>query len=76
MMSITVGDAQADLRRLITLALQGEQIIIADDGNRRVLLQPMPAEMEHRLLGTGKGLLLYMANDFDATPDEFQEHIE
>ncbi|KXK54879.1 MAG: type II toxin-antitoxin system prevent-host-death family antitoxin [Chlorobi bacterium] len=76
MMNITVSDAQADLRRLIALALQGEQIIIADDGNRRVLLQPMPTETEPRRLGTGKGLLLYMADDFDDTPDEFQGDIE
>ncbi|MBL7986668.1 MAG: type II toxin-antitoxin system prevent-host-death family antitoxin [Chlorobi bacterium] len=76
MLNITVADAQADLQRLISLAMQGEQIIISDDGNHHVLLQPIATESSPRRLGTGKGLLVYMADDFDKTPDEFQEHIE
>ena len=76
MLNITVADAQADLQRLISLAMHGEQIIISYDGNHHVLLQPIATESSPRRLGTGKGLLVYMADDFDKTPDEFQEHIE
>ncbi len=75
--TITVEEAQARLREIISGLTPGEEVVITD--NRQPVAKlvwqhaarpPRPAP------GLGKGSILYMAPDFDETPEEFKEYTE
>lgn len=74
---MTVADAQARLPELIAALQPGEAVVItADDRPVARLVAEEPPKREPRKLGTLKGTVLYMAPDFDATPDDFKEYME
>lgn len=73
MATYSVNEAGAQLARLIEAALAGEQVIISDGNLPPVILMPAKQIRPKRIPGSGKGQLLYMAADFDATPPEFEE---
>jgi antitoxin (DNA-binding transcriptional repressor) of toxin-antitoxin stability system len=52
----------------------GEEIIIARDNKPLLRLVPIEPLQRARQPGSGKGQLLHMADDFDATPDDFAEY--
>ena len=60
----------------MSLALSGERVVITRDAEPRVVLQPIITPAAQRQLGAGKGMVLYMADDFDETPEDFREQIE
>ncbi len=75
--TITLKEAQANLKQLIDKLAPGEEIIITENqqpvaklvGERSVALsRPAP--------GLGKGSILFMAPDFDEPLEEFKEYME
>ena len=77
MTTITIEEAQANLRDLIHALPAGEEVVITD-GDRPVarLLSAAASVSVARRPGTMKGTILYMAPDFDAPLDEFKEYME
>ncbi len=86
MTQLSVEEAQGRLRELLQAALGGDEIVIGDNGHA-VRLVPVPdeprtnAEGEKQLerrprFGSAKGIVLYMADDFDAPLEEFKEYME
>ena len=76
---ITVEDAQATLKDLIHKLAPGEEIIITEDQQpvaRLVSEQSHAAKPPRPGPGLCKGVILYMASDFDAPLDEMREFIE
>ncbi len=78
MQTITVQEAQGDLAEIIERLLAGEEIVITRDDKPVATLRatgqaPSPKQ---RQLGTLKGSVLYMAPDFDAIPEGFEEYVE
>jgi len=69
-----IGEAKAHLSDLVQKALLGEEIIIARDNKPLLRLVPIEPPQRTRQPGSGKGQLLHMAEDFDATPDDFAEY--
>jgi antitoxin (DNA-binding transcriptional repressor) of toxin-antitoxin stability system len=78
MQSITLEEAQSRLAEIIEkLQPGGEVVIIRDDKPVATLRAiPSPAPGKQRQLGTLRGSVLYMAPDFDAIPEGFEECIE
>jgi len=48
--------------------------IIAWDNEPVLELVPLDRPAQPRTPGSGKGQIVYMASDFDATPEEFRDY--
>lgn len=70
-----IAEAKAHFSELIQKALLGEEVIIAKGHKPLVKIVPLDNNKKHRLPGSGKGQLLYMADDFDTTPEDFEGYM-
>lgn len=72
---INIADAKARLPELVDRAANGEEIIIARNGEPRARLVPLPTRPK-RVPGMGAGQT-WVADDFDdPLPDELQAAFE
>ncbi len=53
----------------------GEEVIIARDNKPLAMLVPIERARQKRTPGSGKGQILFMAENFDAIPRGFEEYI-
>jgi len=74
-MQVTIHEAKTHLSRLIQKVLQGEEVIIAKGNQPLVKLVMLPEAQQGRRIGGAKGLIKYMADDFDAPLEEFQDYM-
>ena len=74
MSQYNIAEAKAQLSDLTRRALAGEEIVIARDSTPLVRLVPVQPPKRPRQPGSGKGQLLWMASDFDAIPDGFEDY--
>ena len=70
-----IAEAKAHFSEIIQKALLGEEVIIAKGNRPLVKIVPINSPDEKRLPGSGKGQLVYMAPDFDTTPDDFKDYM-
>ncbi len=75
MSQYNIAEAKAQLSDLTRRAMAGEEIIIARDNSPLVRLVPVRLPKRPRQPGSGKGQLLWMAPDFDALPEGFEEYV-
>lgn len=69
-----IADAKAHFSELIQKTLLGEEVIIAK-GNRPIAkIVPLASDEELRIPGSGKDQIRYIADDFDATPEDFMDY--
>jgi prevent-host-death family protein len=73
-MAYNIADAKAHFSELVRRAAQGEEIVIARDNHPLVKLVPVAPAPGQRKPGSARGLILHMADDFDATPKDFAEY--
>lgn len=73
MKQVNVYEAKTHLSRLLTEAMQGEEIIIARDGVPLVRLTPVSSPARPRLLGCMRGKIT-IHDDFDDPLEEFAEY--
>lgn len=71
MPQFNIAEAKTHLSELIQKALLGEEIVIARDNKPQVRIVPIKPRAGKRVPGSGKGQILLIADDFDATPDDF-----
>jgi len=80
MTSVTLEEAQARLPELVAAVERGEEVVITKDQRATVKLAlvgtPITPAKERPQFGSAKGKILYMAEDFDATPEDFKEYLE
>jgi antitoxin (DNA-binding transcriptional repressor) of toxin-antitoxin stability system len=78
MQSITLQEAQRHLAEIIDHLPPGEEVIILRDDQPVATLRATPPSTPRKLrqLGTLRGSVLYMAPDFDAIPEGFEEYVE
>lgn len=69
-----VAEAKARLSELVQRAVAGEEVVIAKDNTPLLRLVPLLPAGRTRKPGTAKGRL-WMAADFDKTPDDFGEYV-
>ena len=89
-MTISIEQAKAQLDSLIERSSAGEEVVITRDGRpvARVMppahtgpteqaeaTSPLPSQSP-RQPGWGKGIITYIAPDFDAPLDDFKEYME
>jgi antitoxin (DNA-binding transcriptional repressor) of toxin-antitoxin stability system len=56
-------------------AMLGEEIVIARDNKPLAMLVPIKRAARKRVPGSGKGQILFMAENFDAIPQGFEDAI-
>ena len=80
MEQVTLEEAQMRLADLIARAMQGERVLIVGEDQQSVELVPVPPieSTTDRYLefGSARGLIRYMAPDFDAPLEDFKEYME
>lgn len=75
MAQVTIHEAKTHLSRLIQRALAGEEIIIAKGNKPLVRLAVLPEARPQRRIGMAKGLVTYIAEDFDAPLEDFADYM-
>jgi prevent-host-death family protein len=76
MSTVTMEEAQAQLPELIDRVSSGDEVIITRDQRPVARLVPnLPTEKKVRRSGTMKGTVLYIAPDFDAPLDVFNDYM-
>jgi len=76
MQTITLAEAQSHLAEVIEKLTPGEEVLITRDDQPVATLRAAPAPRKPRQPGTLKGTVLYIAPDFDAIPEGFEEYVE
>ncbi len=68
MTKVNIHEAKSQLSKLIKLAKNGEEVVIANNGNDEVRLVPVePVEKDWWGMDEGKG---WIADDFDELPED------
>jgi antitoxin (DNA-binding transcriptional repressor) of toxin-antitoxin stability system len=78
MQTISLEQAEGHLAEIIDRLSPGEEIVLtrADKPVATIRATLPPPARKLRQLGTLKGSVLYMAPDFDAIPEGFEEYVE
>ncbi|MCL4182016.1 MAG: type II toxin-antitoxin system Phd/YefM family antitoxin [Burkholderiaceae bacterium] len=74
MSKFNIAEAKSRFSELVQKAMMGEEVIIARDNKSVLKLVPLDRPVRPRVPGSGKGQIVYMAPDFDATPEEFRDY--
>jgi prevent-host-death family protein len=74
-MNVNIAEAKAHLSALVQKALTGEEVVIARDNKPLVKLVPLEPVAERRRPGSAKGQIVFIADDFDQTPDDFKDYL-
>ncbi len=76
MQTITVEEAQNHLAEIIDKLPPGEEVVLTrDDKPVATIRATPPMAREAPRFGTLKGTILYIAPDFDAIPEGFEEYL-
>ena len=76
MTQATIHQAKTHLSKLIRKALDGEEVIIANRDEPLVRLEAVHSKKSKRKIGSGKGLVTYIAPDFDKPLEDLAEYME
>jgi antitoxin (DNA-binding transcriptional repressor) of toxin-antitoxin stability system len=71
--AIDLNSAPPRLRELVDEATQRGELLLIDGGKAVAKIVPLNPSREPRRPGSARGLI-HMADDFDATPDDFKDH--
>ena len=70
---VSIEEAQTLLNQLIEEAFAGEEVVIVEGDRRLVKLVVAPEVRKQRRLGGAKGIIRYMADDFDAPLEDYED---
>ena len=76
MTQATIHQAKTHLSKLIRKALDGEEVIIAKRDKPLVRVEAVRSKTPKRKIGWGKGLVTYIAPDFDEPLEDLAEYME
>ena len=71
MAQFNVAEAKARFSELVQKAVSGEEVVIARDNRPLLRLVPLGASAGKRKPGSARGRV-WMAADFDRTPEDFE----
>lgn len=74
MARFNIGAAKAHFSELVEKAMLGEEVIIAKDHKPVAQLVALHKARGPRKPGSGKGQILFVADDFDAVSDGFEDY--
>ena len=70
-MNVTIHEAKSHLLRLIQKAMHGEEVIIFNGKQAMVKIVPLKGAYPERRLGGARGIIKYMAEDFNDEINDF-----
>jgi prevent-host-death family protein len=73
--TVTIEEAQVHLAELVSKLAPGEEVVITDKQQPVARLLSVKSKAQ-RELGTMRGSITYIAPDFDAPLDDFQEYMQ
>lgn len=77
--TVTIEEAQAHLKELIAKLAPGEEVVITE-GERPIAKlvgeSPLPKRTLRPPPGLGKGMITFIAPDFDAPLEDMKEYME
>lgn len=76
MQQFNIAAAKTHLSELVQRAVLGEEIVIARDNKPLAMLVPIKRPPQQRVPGSGKGQILFMAENFDAIPEGFEDYVK
>lgn len=76
MTAVNIHEAKTHFSKLIRRTLAGEEIIIARGGTPLIKLVALPGARARRQLGGGKGMVKWIAPDFDAPLEAFEDFMK
>lgn len=74
MVQVNAEEAKTKLLDLIASAIEGETVLITQDGRQTVQLVPVESVERRPQFGSAKGLI-HMADDFDAPLEDFKDYM-
>jgi len=74
MAQFNVAEAKARFSELVQKAVSGEDVVIARDNRPLLRLVPLGATSGPRKPGSARGRI-WMAPDFDRTPEDFEAYV-
>ncbi len=74
MAQFNVAEAKARFSELVQKAVSGEEVVIARDNRPLLRLVPLAGSGRRRSPGSAKGRV-WMAPDFDRTPEDFEDYL-
>ena len=75
MARFNIAEAKTHFSRLVQQAMLGEEVIISKDNRPVLKLVPLNEPKQPRQPGSGRGQVLHIAIDFDATPGDFKGYV-
>lgn len=75
MTQFNIAEAKAHFSEIVQKAMLGEEVVIAKDNKPILRLMPLVTQNGVRKPGSAKGQVLYMAPDFDETPDHLKDYV-
>ncbi len=76
MTTLTLDDAQAHLREIVSRLQPGEEVVLTDNGQPLARLVRAERTNWPCKAGSAKDTVHWMAPDFNAPLDEFKEYME
>lgn len=76
MTTVTVHQAKTHLSSLIERVLAGEEVVVMRGRDPVVTLKPIRRTGRKRRLGGARGIIEYMADDFNAPLSDFVEYTQ
>jgi antitoxin (DNA-binding transcriptional repressor) of toxin-antitoxin stability system len=73
--AVDLTDVPPQVRELVEQATQAGEVVLTHQGEAVAKIIPLHRRKEPRRPGSARGTVLYMAEDFDATPDDFKEYL-
>jgi prevent-host-death family protein len=70
-----IAQAKARFSELVDKAIAGEEVVIARANQPLLKLVPYHDSRRKLKPGSAREQILYIAPDFDETPDDFAEHL-
>ena len=76
MTQVTIQEARARLPDLVDAAVKGEEVVITHDNQPIMKLVAIQTPAKPRpQFGSAKDTILYMADDFEAPLEDFEEYM-
>ena len=75
MYTIPLESLDKNISSLIKKALKGEEVIFSEKEQPVAKIEPLSVNKKPLKFGSAKGSILYIAGDFDETPEDFKNYM-
>lgn len=73
MIEVSINKIKENIIEIIDKASNGEEVVVTKNDHPLVKITSAKQKQKAKF-GSGKNKILYIADDFDKTPDEFMEY--